>query len=416
MASSNNVITAPVVNEKTTGDIQVVIGAVGTSDLETLCKWGGLNKWARYKPIRLNKVETLTDAEIINAGFGLAIPTATSSIVTAKSGNYVYQQPRGGGYNEPYRQTDFNGYNHIASPPCVDCVPATVNTQTQSTAEFVLTFHPAGTYSIGLEEINPNVKECYLAIAIKYTLNGADRVVYKTTAIKIKDGAQSISFNINSEPPFSIINVLQAEYWWVAATLEKSGVNEPDPAGNEFYPLPFSDPSKCGNTLSIERGYDVSWTAVGLATSINSGYDNITPYETQGGTYYHAINGTIYFVWKITNATATTKYLNLLITNVRLNVSPSFAVNAGASSTTGDVGCNCYLMEGTTTWTRITSSSTPIAANSSIYIKIGASGILGYLNGSQSMVDSGASKQNVVAKIKNGGILVGETPALNISV
>ena len=50
MASSNGVITSPVIHEKTTGDIQQVINAEGTDDLETLCKSSAVKWLSRYKP------------------------------------------------------------------------------------------------------------------------------------------------------------------------------------------------------------------------------------------------------------------------------------------------------------------------------------------------------------------------------
>ena len=78
MASSNGLISAPVVHEKTTGDIQVVINAVGTDDLETLCKWPYLNKWSKKKPIKYARVEALESTHWVMANYGIMdIPTWT---------------------------------------------------------------------------------------------------------------------------------------------------------------------------------------------------------------------------------------------------------------------------------------------------------------------------------------------------
>lgn len=153
MASSNNVITAPVVNEKTTGDIQVVIGAVGTSDLETLCKWAGLNKWSKWKPINFAKSETLTAQNWLDGNYGIKdIPTWTrldyAAIFLMSDARaslqsvywpecdiskgalsieyFAYNRPLGGVLS-PYRQSDFDGYWHNATAPVSDITATTIN-------------------------------------------------------------------------------------------------------------------------------------------------------------------------------------------------------------------------------------------------------------------------------------------------
>lgn len=65
MASSNGVITSPVIHEKTTGDIQQVINAEGTDDLETLCKSSAVKWLSRYKPTEYTNgmINQLTSSE-----------------------------------------------------------------------------------------------------------------------------------------------------------------------------------------------------------------------------------------------------------------------------------------------------------------------------------------------------------------
>lgn len=143
MASSNGLISAPVVHEKTTGDIQVVINAVGTDDLETLCKWFGLNKWSKKKPISFAKSETLSEQNWKDANYGIIdIPTWTrldymaTFLMSAARGSlastywpecdiskgslsneyYKHNKPSGG-TSSPYRQTDFDNYWHDATQP-----------------------------------------------------------------------------------------------------------------------------------------------------------------------------------------------------------------------------------------------------------------------------------------------------------
>ena len=141
MAHSNGRIY---IDPSTTGvciaDLQVVLGR-GTGDLGLLCsdkEWNAqgtalvgankINKWAKYKPVRLDKLSVLTDADFQDAYFGLDIPIYGSGYITNLStffdsfaSAYAYLPPRGrgngaNGSDEWFRLRDFNGYNKNAQP------------------------------------------------------------------------------------------------------------------------------------------------------------------------------------------------------------------------------------------------------------------------------------------------------------
>ena len=141
MAYNNGIITAPV----SVYDIQRVLG-VGSPDVGTLCKHANINKWAKYKPVRLNLIDITPqwdytnnvwrssatwykgNASIYNA-YGWAAPYNNSLLTLLNScynrnntpagthNGWESQLPRGGSYNEPYRLTDFAQYNHKAYKP-----------------------------------------------------------------------------------------------------------------------------------------------------------------------------------------------------------------------------------------------------------------------------------------------------------
>ena len=137
MSYSNGKITAPV----SIGDIQNAIGASGGGDLGTLCRHSNVNPWAKYKPVQKNKIDTTDEWDFTNSKWkstatwwkgatnvsiggitpkSLQITTATlPTFMGFYDGNmngWTYDKP-GGGVNQPYRQTDFAHYNHLAPPP-----------------------------------------------------------------------------------------------------------------------------------------------------------------------------------------------------------------------------------------------------------------------------------------------------------
>lgn len=137
MSNSSGIITAPVIHDKYNGDIQQVLG-VYTDDLEELCKSDAVNKWSKYKPIKIagDPSETEWDGTnhtwlvsatwwkgIAKAGrlqytCGLTINCYTDDRSGFKSavdnGNVGWEREKPTGGTYLYRQLDFAEYRHHA--------------------------------------------------------------------------------------------------------------------------------------------------------------------------------------------------------------------------------------------------------------------------------------------------------------
>lgn len=106
MGVSNGIITAPIADK----DPYTCIGVGkynGWWDIGYICSnnHGKMNLWSKNKPVRLNKVSELTDADKKSAYYGIDV-----NLNITGSPIYTIAPPRGG--DEPYRITDFEGYNH----------------------------------------------------------------------------------------------------------------------------------------------------------------------------------------------------------------------------------------------------------------------------------------------------------------
>ena len=82
-----------------------------------------INPMSKYKPVRFNKIEPLTNAEFRSIRYGLrpkgtggGYATFSSSLINPDVA-WIYDKPRGLSYNEPYRINDFYHYFHRATPP-----------------------------------------------------------------------------------------------------------------------------------------------------------------------------------------------------------------------------------------------------------------------------------------------------------
>ena len=128
MSVTNYKITAPV----GIADIKSALGA-GSGDLGTLCQNGNVNKWAKYKPIKLAIQSTTDQFDKTNntwkstanwfrgtngtCGFVPYSTTTLANIVSQTTGGmngWTYNGTPTGTSLAPYRHIDFADYNHLA--------------------------------------------------------------------------------------------------------------------------------------------------------------------------------------------------------------------------------------------------------------------------------------------------------------
>ena len=123
MGLENGILTQPI----SVYDIANCIG-VASTDVGTLCTAKSkINIWAKYKPVRYNKIGSLTENERKACAYGLldtreydlssdtAITTAFDNALN-RIYSWEYESPTGGNASL-YRMLDFDGYNHNAICP-----------------------------------------------------------------------------------------------------------------------------------------------------------------------------------------------------------------------------------------------------------------------------------------------------------
>lgn len=108
------IITVPVTPEK-------VMAALGETTRENgaLCRSTKINKWAKNKPVDYNSLDPLTDAQRAwsdpanGVYYGLKMASQDGDLLDLLNVTFEYIRPKGGLYS-PYRQADFEGYDHNA--------------------------------------------------------------------------------------------------------------------------------------------------------------------------------------------------------------------------------------------------------------------------------------------------------------
>lgn len=215
MSVTNGIVSAPV----SIYDIQHVLGN-GSGDLGTLCRASQINKWAKYKPERLNKIGIITHAERRAHMFGFtkyAQPyNETSLLNPAKNyGQYWgYSKPRGGDSNEPYRLTDFvknpsdqqqtinlDGYRHSAAVPMTSDLQNgmsyyrggyyLINKAEQNSITFVAFENQNGDFL--MKDLVPLEVNSYCIVVERYTTNPLAPNASPTPAESYIGSAMSVS-------------------------------------------------------------------------------------------------------------------------------------------------------------------------------------------------------------------------------
>ena len=177
MGYSGYKITPPV-------SIHDVQGAVsyGNSDLGGLITGGSINKWAKYKPVRLALIDTTgqlnndktrkssaTWWKANNGNCGITFRTYSSiadckSAIDSKESVWGYERP-GGGSTQPYRLVDFNYYNVMALPPTSDIATEQAVLQAGATCRIMAAKSPSTGDNITLADIG-SFENYYFTVAI----------------------------------------------------------------------------------------------------------------------------------------------------------------------------------------------------------------------------------------------------------
>lgn len=291
MSNANGVISAPVTDR----DIRQVLG-IGSNDLDAWCKSANINKWAKYKPVRLNSVTTTSQFDKTNnvwksdanwwksdgmCGFSTEVssefgtPTSSGSwsykLINGQLG-WTYNKP-GGSATSPYsyyRITDFVGYNHGAVQPFGGVATTTVYVNNQNQAQIdweVLTVGndnlKLSDFAVQLSGTTYQFSDMYLGIIL---WSGSTYHMY-TSSTKFSDGnSLSITLsNISSGMlgtwnmlPFFTKNQTNASGTFDAnGVFVSMGITSPisitlTTNGSNYFDTPFGEWNQAGTSVSYE--------------------------------------------------------------------------------------------------------------------------------------------------------------------
>ena len=108
--------------------VKAELGAA-TNDVGQLCIHPNVNKWSKWKPVRHQSVEGMTEAKLSEANYGLGVFRGSPPLTLSEFCNslrlndgVIYYPPQGGNLS-PFRLGDFRNYNKDAQIPMGTGVP-----------------------------------------------------------------------------------------------------------------------------------------------------------------------------------------------------------------------------------------------------------------------------------------------------
>lgn len=280
MATSNGEITAPV----SIRDVQVTLGD-GSNDLGTLCQSTHINRWARYKPVKLAQISTIDQLDSNNewkntatwwkataGNCGIAYNTFSSvaNVKTAIDNQALvwnYDPPTGGA-SQPFRLTDFNQYIHKAIPPVWGLYAQTAILQAGYTMEVGVAAGVSGDENITFGDI-PALADYYFTVAF-YNSAGTSLLLLYSSSVKI--GQMTTSTDLTFEIPYDAYNGIFSNggtyhMYGFLSTYRYTG--QTSAVSGTYIPLPYED--KAYGAPYIETTAKTSNVMVSLEASTVSG-------------------------------------------------------------------------------------------------------------------------------------------------
>jgi hypothetical protein len=296
---------------------------VGSNDVGTLCASNKVNKWSKYKPIRLNKLSGVTLDDQINNNFSFDLDNEVStSPETASLKNWAYLKPTGGATSQ-YRMGDFRGYYHQALP-LMNLIDNFSSINIYGYNTFKIRVSDADNTISGqinmsdFTKLSFNISSWIPCILVKYN---STIYTYKYTGETSVTGAKYITLDFTTAPFNGITDNSDMTFMYLLAS-------DPDKISGTCYylPMPFAETEPCNKTVTIYNHQSITATFLQVSSVYNTGYEDITFYSgpTQEDSLYFLVPrniGSVYYKIKLHNSSTSTEtidlsYLTLEYTNL----------------------------------------------------------------------------------------------------
>lgn len=275
----------------------LVANTLGTSsrDVGTLCTHQAINKWSKWKPVRLNlNGAGITLQQLTGANFGMQIPSSTTNnyLIALEDWEYIRPNDASG-----YRLGDFRNYHHTAVNPMHIFNPSSLNALQTVPIKIEAESAPSNTYQIGMSDLF-NASNLYFGVVFKRDVG----TLYAQTALTtLAQGGLSLEIPTNSP-------ILYGDYVDLYFILSSTAVTEAKLLSEANITTIYSTPApdkyfRCNIINSIKDLVSIVFAEI--STMSNSGFNSFDKYLVSGfDNQFFQTNGRGYIKMALYNNTA----------------------------------------------------------------------------------------------------------------
>lgn len=243
-----------------------------SSDVGTLCKSTKINKWSKWKPVRLNTNGSgITLQQLTGTNFGMQIPSSTTNdyLVALEDWEYIRPNDASG-----YRLGDFRNYHHTAVNPMHIFNPSSLNALQTVPIKIEAESAPSNTYQIGMGDLF-NADNLYFGVVFKRDVG---TLYAQTATTTLAQGGLSLEIPTNSP-------ILYGDYVDLYFILSSTAVPEVELLSEAnittMYPTPAPDKYfRCNIINSIKDLVSIVFAEI--STMSNSGFNSFDKYLVSG--------------------------------------------------------------------------------------------------------------------------------------
>lgn len=214
MSYSNGIITRPVVITPSGGDIGQALG-VALNSLGDLITQGPINPWAKFKPVRFATLEDTGESATEQPNYwkandgmcGFSVPESTNTTSgpsTSSSAWYkllnslllwTYNRPSGALLSQPFRENDFDGYDHNAPQPIIGPTTESIMLTSDNKLKVQIGSNRGSNRSIQLSDLtlhNVRLDNWYVGVLVYYS-NSSGEWTFKTGGL-VSSGNLDVEF------------------------------------------------------------------------------------------------------------------------------------------------------------------------------------------------------------------------------
>ena len=240
--------------------VKAELGAA-TNDVGRLCIHPNINKWSKYKPVRFATNNEVTDAQRKSVAFGLQHSNDITDIQSLKSQSFNYLKTRGG-VNEPFRISDFAGYNKDATSPMK--------------SHPIVTFYPDYQNLLDIK-INIDTDADIQVKDMGYYDSWYYAVLFFKNDVFLGYKTDETTIGLVNRPSIRFFADFptDATHYYVCAANDISDGFSTIMSENWFIPLPFDSYIYSGNEIVSSNSFPGSVYIIGLNDTLSSDYTPI---------------------------------------------------------------------------------------------------------------------------------------------